>query len=347
MGGDQLDSVTTMGMRSHRWAGGVALLALCLVLATTLQEYVGKPILYTDAYWESAQVLHQALLAGHPPEGTTWRELGANGTSHRVVVPLLAQSLSDLTGVELRRVYYGIDFTSLVALFALLFLYLRRWLPVGWSLVGILYLAGVLPTTYHFFYFHPWDRVSELVWLGALWGVRERRPLVLALVLAFGMLVKFDLLFVPLLYAAATWGEGTRRRTLLVTAGLLAATFGVLALATSLRPDAAGGGYLTHVHEVVAANVADARQSGWAYAPLLLLLLPAACGAAYRPTASDAHPRLLRWLAPFALLHLPLYALASMFREARAMVPLLLVLLPPALLWARARFERAQEGRSS
>ena len=329
-----------MSTRSHRWASGVALLLLALVLATILQEYVGRPILYTDAYWESAEVLHRALLAGHPPEGMSWRELGANGTSHRVIVPLLAQSLSDLTGLELRRVYYGIDFSALVALFALLFLYLRRWLSVGWSLVGVLYLAAVLPTTYHFFYFHPWDRVSSLVWLAALWCVRERRPLVLALVLAFGMLVKFDLLFVPLLYAAANWGDGPRRRTLVVTAGLLVASFGVLVLATTLRPDAAGAGYLEHVRELVAANVAEARQSGLAYAPLLLLLLPAVCGACYRPTAEDRHPRLLRWLAPFALLHLPLYAFAASFREARAMVPLVLLLLPPALLWARARFDQ-------
>ncbi len=339
--GDRLDSGTAMSTRSHRLASGAALLVLALVLATTLQEYVGKPVLYTDAYWESAEVLHRALLDGHPPEGMTWRELGANGTSHRVVVPLLAQSLSDLTGVELRQVYYGIDFSALVALFALLFLYLRRWLPVSWSLVGVLYLASLLPTTYHFFYFHPWDRVSGLVWLGALWGIRERRPLVLALVLAFGMLVKFDLLFVPLLYAAATWGDGPRRRTLQVTAGLFVATGGVLWLMTSLRPEAAGAGYLEHARETVAANIAEARQSGGAYAPLLLLLLPAVCGAAYRPAPTDAHPRLLRWLAPFALLHLPLYALASSFREARAMVPLVLLLLPPALLWARARFERA------
>ena len=158
-------------------------------------------------------MLHRALVEGHPPEGMTWRQLGANSTTHRVVVPLLAQSLSDLTGVPLRRVYYAIDYSSLVALFALLFLYLRRWLPVGWSLVGVLYLAAVLPTTYHFFYFHPWDRVSALVWLAALWCIRERQPLTLALALAVGMLVKFDLLFVPLLYAAATWGGESRRRT--------------------------------------------------------------------------------------------------------------------------------------
>jgi hypothetical protein len=330
-----------MGTRSRRWAGGVTLLLLALVLATTLQEYVGKPVLYTDPHWESAEVLHRAILEGRPPEGMTWRQLGANSTSHRVLVPLLAQALSGLTGVALRRVYYAIDSSALVALFALLFLYLRRWLPVGWSLVGVLYLAAVLPTTYHYFYFHPWDRVSALVWLAALWGVRERRPLVLALVLAVGMLVKFDLLFVPLLYGAASWGGESRRRTLLVTAGLLLATFGVLGLATALRPDAAGAGYLGRVREQVAVNVAGARESGWAYAPLLLLLLPAACGVAYRPTAEDAHPRFLRWLAPFALLHLPLYALASTFREARAMVPLALLLLPPALLWARARFEGA------
>ncbi len=335
-----------MGKRSRRWTGGLALVTLSLVLATTLQEYVGRPILYTDAYWESAEVLHRAIVTGHLPEGTTWRSLGANGTSHRVVVPLFAQWLSDHTGVELRRVYYGIDFAALTALFAVLFLYLRRWLSLGWSLVGVLYLAAVLPTTYHFFYFHPWDRVSALVWLAALWCVRERRPLVLGVVLAFGMLVKFDLLFVPLLYGAATWGE-RRRRTVLVTAGLCGVTFGVLALANAMRPDAAGAGYWMHLRELLAANIADARQSGGAYAPLLLLLLPAVCGAAYRPSAGDAHPGFLRWLAPFALLHLPLYALASSFREARALVPLALLLLPPALLWARNRFEGAPDSAAA
>ncbi len=326
-------------MSARSWARGAGLLVLALVLATTLQEFVGKPILYTDAYWEAAEVLHQAILDGHPPEGMTWRRLGANGTSHRVLVPLLAQSLADLTGAEVRRVYYWIDSSTLAALFALLFLYLRRWLPVSWSLVGILYLASVLPTTYHFFYFHPWDRPSALVWLGALWCIRERKPAVLALLLAFGMLVKFDLLFVPLLYAAATWGEGPRRRTLLVTAGLFVATGGVLWLLITLRPEAAGAGYVEHARALIATNIAEAEKSGGAYAPLLLLLLPAACGAAYRPAPSDAHPRLLRWLPPFALLHLPLFAAASEFREARALVPLVLLLLPPALLWARGRFE--------
>ena len=105
--------------------------------------------------------------------------------------------------------YYWIDYWSLFALFALLFLVPAadgcRW--AGRSPVSSTSPA-VLPTTYHFFYFHPWDRVSVLVWLGALWCIRERKPLTLALVLAFGMLVKFDLLFVPLLYAAATWSDG-------------------------------------------------------------------------------------------------------------------------------------------
>ena len=55
-----------MGTRSRRWAGRVALLALAFVLATTLQEYVGKSILYTPEYWESAEVLHRALVDGHP-----------------------------------------------------------------------------------------------------------------------------------------------------------------------------------------------------------------------------------------------------------------------------------------
>jgi hypothetical protein len=328
-----------MDTRSRRWAGRVALLVLSLVLATTLQEYVGKSVLYTPEYWESAEVLHRALVAGHPPEGMTWRQMGANGTSHRIVVPLLAQSLSDLTGVELRWVYYWIDYWSLFALFALLFLYLRRWLPVGWSLAGVLYLAAVLPTTYHFFYFHPWDRVSTLCWLGALWCIRERKTLTLALVLVFGMLVKFDLLFVPLLYAAATWGEGSRRRTVLTTLGLFVATGGVLLVVSCFRPEAAGAGYLEHLRDLMAWNLDEARRSGVAYAPLLLLLLPAVCGTAYRPVGTDAHARFLRWLAPFALLHLPIYVFASSFREARAMVTLVLVLLPPALLWVRSTFD--------
>ncbi|MGE0707042.1 MAG: hypothetical protein AB7N76_02375 [Planctomycetota bacterium] len=347
--------------RMADWRGGLLLALLSLFLTAALQVYVGKerPELYSNERWPQAEALHRAILEDHPPNGADgdWEAAGAGGTNHRVLVPFLAHALARLTGAPVRRVYYAIDCAALWVAFPLLFLYLRRWLPVSWSLVGVLYLAAVLPTTYHYFYFHPWDRVSLLCWLAALALLRDRRPLALGLALAIGTLVKFDLLFLPLLYLATWWpprpGEAgpddagpddagsdeaaraARRRALLETGGLLLATWGVFLLVSALRPTS-GTRYQAALFAKLAANLRHLLHYHLRHPALVLLLLPALLAASFRPAPAQRDARLLRWLAPFAALHLPIYLGLTYFREARALVPFALLLLPPALLALQA-----------
>jgi hypothetical protein len=124
----------------------------------------------------------------------------------------------------------------------------------------------------------------------------------------------------------------------------MGSTLGVFVLLTALRPGGGAGEYYATQMATLAGNLQELWQYHLRHPAVLMLLLPALGAALYRPGPDQQDGRFLRWLAPFALAHLPIYLLLTLFRESRALVPFVIVVLPPALLALQERMEVAGEG---
>ncbi len=316
-------------------------LLICLVGIVTLilQAWVGRPLIYSKP--DKVRTMHQALLADVPPPGKTWSELGINGGSARRGALELAELGHQATGVDIPHVYFGLDTLFLFVAIALLWLWLRRWVPPIYALIGVLYFAAVAPLTYLFFYFHPWDRISTCCWLVALLALERRQlPLLLAAVAA-GMYVKFDMIFLPFFYAAITWKDGGWQGRLLRTAGVGALIWGIWVWLMWQHPIEKPPGEPTDLVIRRLGDIAgDLRTFAVAWPPLLFLSLPLALlVSSWRRQA-----RFHRWALAFVLCTLAFYAVTVNLREVRAHVPLLCLLLPGALVGLRALLEAAEAG---
>ena len=107
----------------------------------------------------------------------------------------------------------------------------------GLRSVGLLYFVSILPLSYFFYYFHPWDRMSQLFWVLLFLCVKTGRTSAFAVALAASMLVKFDTVLVPRSMAG-------RRDAIVFPAGLaanggaFAVSFSVLGVLVLQFPDA-------------------------------------------------------------------------------------------------------------
>jgi hypothetical protein len=193
-------------IRSKRW-GIAALVSLLLSVTLALQWGVGDLTLYSQAVEAKREALHFGILKNVPPEGKSWSDWGGFSVQRRIGVVYAAEAARQFTGQRIGKIYKVFDtvflFLGLVALFA----YLYCSVGVGWALLGVFYLIAVLPLTYHFALFHPWDRLQLLIWIGLLWLVQNRALVALSALLMLSVLVKPDAIFVPFLFLAMHWSE--------------------------------------------------------------------------------------------------------------------------------------------
>jgi len=92
------------------------------------------------------------------------------------------------------------DTVCLFASLLLLFAYLKRWVPVSYAVIGILMYGAMLPLTYLFHQFQPWDRPSIVLWILLLMLIRAGPIWVIAPVLAVSAGIKYDTVLLPGLY---------------------------------------------------------------------------------------------------------------------------------------------------
>jgi hypothetical protein len=316
------------------------LLAVAVVVTSVLQVWVAAPLLYRPNA-AKALTVHNAILAQQPPDGKTWSAIGANGLAQRLPTVWLAEGVHRVTGLSLGTVYLLQDSAFLLAELLLLMVWLRRFLPPAWAAVGWLWFVAIAPTTYLFYYFHPWDRPSQCLWLIVLIGLVDRRHWQFFGALALGMWVKVDMLLLPFIYAAVTFGEDDRRKWLLRSGaafGLSGGVFLALGLMHPHEPNAAEQG---RALQQLAAILTDVRKLGFTYPPILMFGLPVTLLAlGYKKLALYHRAALV-----YTLLVLCLYAATSEFRESRTHVPMFLLLLPGAMLVVREWLEGTPEPR--
>jgi hypothetical protein len=312
----------------------VLLVALAAVATLIMQRYVGEQTIYDPQLDAKRDSVHQAILANRLPAGKTWADYGATGFTARVLSVYIAEGLHRTLNLALSKIYFIIDTVALFSALLALYAFLRLWVPPNLALVGLLFTCLVLPLTYAFHFFHPWDRLSFLIWIGLLYCLGTGRTAAFATLLVIGTFVKYDVILLPALYFLASIKKENAFRVSITTLALFVLSLGTYA--GLVAHFGAGLGDRSHVGAQVLKNLADIRENHIWYPPLLAFTLPVALAIMGWRTAD----RFARAAAAFAgLLAVPLF-LASNFREVRAEMPLLVLLLPCALVGLTATSAR-------
>jgi hypothetical protein len=311
----------------------LALLLLVSSLTLVLQKWVGGVTVYQPELAERRQILHEAIFHNRLPHGSSsWTEAGANDVNVRVGTVYFVEFLHRASGFNVLTIYQVLDTVALFAALLLVFGYLRQTNQPPYALIGLLYVAAILPLTYFFGYFHPWDRVSLACWAGLLMLLRNERLIAFAVLLVASIIIKYDTVLLPTLYFLAKVTRQNWPQVALRAALLFALSFGVWIGLRLLLP---GGFEERHLIAQLLSNLRDFRATWYAYPPLLglgLSILLAFAGLRW----SD---RFSRASVVFGLLLLVPFFTRSNFIEMRAEMPVLLLMLPSALAALRVLCE--------
>ena len=312
--------------RGAWWA--LALLLSCS-LTLTNQVWVGRYTIYADEWAPDRARLHQAILSNSLPDGfTSWTNIGANGSNVRVLVVWAAEAIHRATGQSLRRAYWAIETIGLLVCCCLLFALMMRCAGAEVALASLLYFGSVLPLTYLFHYFHPWDRPALAVWLAALICTHQRRWALLAGVLAVGMLVKYDIIIFPAFVLLAEVPRVGWRRGFLRAGSFLALT---VTLYLALKWAIPGGFEPRPWWAMILHNFDDMRTLPFAYPPALGLLLPVMLALfGYTRSNDFARAGVLTGALYSAILFLQVN-----FRELRGEMAVLALVMPAAAVGVR------------
>lgn len=220
--------------------------------------------------------------------------------------------------------------TLFLFLSLLLFSLLRLWGNTSESLITLLFTCNCLPLTYQFAYFHPWDRASLFLWILLLYLVARNAPVaILAVLFVVAVLVKHDVILVPIVFLLSRIGRKDLIRPLW-QAGLLAAlAYGTLA---ALRYYV--GGETGSAPTAFASTASQVKHNlevmvsyHVMYPPLLVFLLPSILAILGWRKADQFS----RAAAVVAVLMLITIALRANVVEVRALMPALVMLLPASM----------------
>ena len=313
-----------MSLSAPRVLRLLAILTLSAIVTLTMQTWVGSTTIYSQELQPRRERLHELILHNAPPSSGEWMLLGANSTNIRIGSIYLAEAIHRVLGVTVSRAYWIIDTVALFIALPLLFRFCQRYASRDRALVAMLYFAAILPLTYVLHYFHPWDRIMLVLWIVMIGLVQDDRPWLLAAVLVASMLVKFDALFLPGLYFLVHARRETLTPVTLRTALLFAATFGSYLALRAILP---GGSQVADMPFQVSTNIKEIGDYNIGYPPVLGLALPVFLSAVGWRSAT----RFARTCVVFAVGLLGIYFLNSNFAELRAMMPVLLLLVPASL----------------
>lgn len=311
-----------------------------LVATVLLQRWVGALTVYGQDVEAKRLELHSAILANRPPAGRTWESLGARNTNTRVATVWLAEQMHRVVGIPVLKAYVVIDTAALWVSLLLLFCLLRQWFDAIYSLVGLLYFISVLPLTYLFYFFHPWDRLSQCLWILIFLCIKREWFTGLAVTLAASMVVKYDTVPVPAIYWLANVTRATLVPVTLRALGLSLMAVAILIGLVALFPaGAAAAPTVTDALAMMGSNARSLERMNLAYPPLLMHGFPtllALVGWSRADRAARAG------VAVGLGCLIPLWFAGSNFHEVRAQVPLTVLLLPAALVGVQTMLERGR-----
>ncbi len=300
------------------------LILLMMVISIVQVNFVGDNTIYSLKSNQRREVLHEAIIHDQPPEGG-WAAHGANDAINiRIAIPYLVEFIHRATGVAVVKLYKEVDLVCLWLALLVLFQYLRFWFTEIESTFACLYVGAVLPLTFAYHIYHPYDRASLLAWLLAIWCARAARFGRFLIVTMVAVLVKYDAIVLPGLYFLGNVTARTWRKIFLQTgsAGIvLLAEFILLFIIFH-------GQFLPHylAHQIF-RNIGLFVSDNISYAPFLAFALPVILSIlGYRD--SDQFARASLW---FAGLVIAILFIATNFEEVRAESMMFPLLAPAAL----------------
>jgi hypothetical protein len=164
-----------------------------------------------------------------------------NGTAespfrYRILVPYLAEIVirlaSAFTTYE-RAFYFAYALYDLVALEILLvglYLWLREWFDLPRAMIGTLFIAGVMPVTFHDHFFQPWSLLEVGLFALALVCIRRGYGWRVTALVVVASLTRETAIFIPIAHALTRLPSPTRSgvRTALRDRGMLVPVSGAV-----------------------------------------------------------------------------------------------------------------------
>ena len=306
---------------------GVWLVAITLSVSITLiqQKWVGGMSIYAPERWAVRETMHEAILHNRLPDSVkTWSTIGANGANIRRLTVLAAEAVHRITGMTVHRSYMAIETVALFVCCLLLFAFLEPYTGWPFALAGLLYWGSILPLTYIYHHFHPWDKPSIATWILALICTRNRWWWALAAVLVVGVATKYDIIVFPALVFVAYVKSDSMMVNARRTALLFAVTIATYLLLRWLVP---GGFEPRSLAAQFEANMIALRENHYImYPPLLALGLPLALAIMGYPTSDQFARACVQLMVVVGVI----LAVLTNFVEFRAEVPMLVLMLPAA-----------------
>ena len=331
---------TDMRFIRQKTLGFGALLWLLLTVTVSLQSWVGDQTIYATELESRREALHHAILTNQAPNGRSWAAAGASSLQKRIGVVYLAEAVRKLSGLSIGATYKLLDSAFLFFSLVTLFLFLRKWLPDEYCLIGVLYFCAVLPLTYFFQLFHPWDRLQLLIWILLLHLIVEHKFILLSIGLALSVLIKFDTILIPALYFVVHFHRDAWWRTSSETLFLFFLAFVTNAVLSYLfqDPNEVSRFSLSAMYEMTTNNAQKALHMHVRYPPLLMHALPACLAL----VGLREKPRFVVASAMFGLVLSGVFVLLTNYEEVRAHIMVLVLFAPSALLTVRKILENTQ-----
>ncbi len=168
--------------------------------------------------------LHNQIIAGTAP--SPYR--------YRILIPFVAEILTRALSLVLSAksaflaAYVMCDLASIFATLMMLFLWLKLWFSQDQALIGVLFIAGVMPITFQNHYFQPWSLLEPAFFSAALIAIRGKHYWILGLIMALASLNRETAVFIPLIFGFTLDVKGilkvrnrSSRNIVLVGGGLL------------------------------------------------------------------------------------------------------------------------------
>lgn len=251
--------------------------------------------------------------------------------AYRVLMPAAAEALAiplrtvvpPSTALELS--YLTWRFLGTAAFFGLFHRFLRRWLELPWALAGVLWAAALHAPSYLFYWFQPDSPTDLVVWTGAAVLTLTARDRWLYPLVFVGAFNREAAVFAIVIHATLRWGHEARR-TLALRCALLCACWAVPFVA--IRMVVGRRDWVAPIAWLAADNLSVAWIA-WALVCLgALLIVPFA-------RWSKAPPELRRLAFALLATYVPLQMVFGRIREFRLLLPLVIFLIPLALLALR------------
>lgn len=258
-----------------------------------------------------------------------------NNEQSRLLQFLVPEWLSRATGLSIPDAYATQRWVFVWASFVLFHVYLAGWFSGPLPFAGVCLLSATLPLT-------NMDHLQEsapllmLVFLAALWAIRERRPILFAATLAIGALTNETVLCLPLLLFLThldAWRPGPVGRALALAVATAAPAFLITFAVRYLTRHQPHLGGAWHLPDNLDGIISQSFTPPWRYdhAPYMYPVLIYGPLWLYACLDLERKDRFLRISLVLVPVFIAAHLVTGIISEVRQMVPLGFIVLPSAM----------------